>query len=129
VSNNISITPFVPLNGSAGNEVVTTLVRPQIAVPIAAGVGVVDWSQGDNQTAALAASTTVSFIGAQAGQTLTLRVTAGGAYTIAFPAAMLFVGGSQATQTSGGVDIWEIKCLLVGSTLTYYGSVSQAFAT
>jgi hypothetical protein len=106
-----------------GLETVPQIKSVPITPTITAGSGNIDWSTGMIQILALVQNTTMTFSNAQAGETLLIKSTASGAWTLALPAGK-WVGGSQPVQTSTGTDF--ISAFYDGTN--YFYSITQAYA-
>ncbi len=93
---------------------------------IVAGAVTVSWADSQFQILNLVADTTITWSNTVAGEAINLEVNASGAYTLAFPAGTLFVGGMQPVQTASGTDTWTV----VYDGTHYYAYLGgQAWAT
>ena len=86
----------------------------------------IDWEQGNLFTKALGANSAMTFSNERNGKTITVVVTSSGAYTITWPAAVKWVGGTEPTMTSGNgkIDIFAF----FNDGVATYGSVLQDFS-
>ncbi len=84
----------------------------------------INWALSDNYAETVGVNTVYTFSNLADGLSLTIATTTSGAYTIDFPAAVQWAGGTQPTATATGTDVWSFM-RINGIT---YGSVIQAFA-
>ena len=92
------------------------------------GTVTVDLTLGNSVSATIAAATTLTFIGAASGacRTVLLTLTNGGAYTVTWPSAIRWPGGTAPTLTASGVDLVIITTSDGGTT--WRGTATTGYA-
>jgi hypothetical protein len=111
---------FGNATGSSGAPSYNTSAIPASMLPTNISYGVtgvgtsgtvnLDWSTRSAFTTTQSNNITFTFSNATAGQMIIIRVTSGGNFTVAWPAAVLWTSGSEPvmTTTSGRIDIFSI---------------------
>lgn len=86
----------------------------------------IDWSLAKTYSKTLSANTTFTFSNDTDGQTIVVAITnTAGNYTVAWPAAVQWSGGTEPVQTTGAfTDVYTF--VKIGSTV--YASVVQNFS-
>jgi len=115
----------ISVNGQTGVVNLTEIdIEPSPTVVIAASN--IDWSLAKTFRKTLSANTTFTFSNDTDGQTIVVAVTnTAGNYTVTWPAAVQWSGGTEPVQTIGAfTDV--ITFVKIGSTI--YGSSVQNFS-
>lgn len=113
------------VNGKTGVVILTESdIDPSPTSAVAASN--IDWSLSKTYSKTLSANTTFTFSNDTDGQTIVVAITnTAGNYTVAWPAAVQWSGGTEPVQTIGAfTDV--ITFVKIGSTI--YGSSVQNFS-
>jgi hypothetical protein len=108
-------TQALQVNGGAATPTIALSAGGSIAL---------DASRGNVFTASVTSNATVTISNMASGQTINLRTTTSGAYTIGFSPTPKWAGGTAGTATSSGTDLWTIFY----DGTNYYAAQSAAFA-
>jgi len=107
------------------NDGVTYVSVGSSLPPSAISASDIDWGSGNVFTKTLSANTTFTFSNRSSGQTIVVRLTnTASNYTVTWPVAVLWSGGTAPTQTIGVKS--DVYTFIHDGTTTY-GSVVQDF--
>ncbi len=110
------------LNGPGAEmpTIMADIIAPLVTTTSGAHAPVIDWSVAQIFPFLLGNNTTFSFVNAIPGETITLKLTQDGtgSRTGTFPAACIFVGGTNTlTTTAAAIDTVTVKCITAGQFL------------
>lgn len=107
-------------------EIVESGLIPSPRATVVIPASNIDWSASNTFSKTLSANTTFTFSNDTDGQTIVVAITnTAGNYTVAWPAAVQWSGGTEPVQTIGAfTDV--ITFVKIGSTI--YGSSVQNFS-
>ena len=82
--------------------------RPSIDLSLTSPANQIDWSAAGSFYETITASNTFTMINSLPGQQIKISITSSIAGAVVFPSTILWVGGTNPTQTVTGTDVYEL---------------------